>query len=119
MSQHDEGASHGSFKFYMIGFVLSVILTVIPFWLVMGDVLKSTGLVIFIIFSFGAVQMLVHLYYFMHVSLSEEEGWQALSLVFTILLVVIIMAGSIWIMYHLDQNMMPGHQQIEKLRQLQ
>lgn len=119
MSAHDQSAGHGSFKSYVIGFVLSVILTVIPFWLVMGKVLDNPILAIFIIFALGAVQMIVHLHYFMHVSLKVEEGWQAMSLIFTVLVIVIILAGSMWIMFHLDANMMPGHDQIERVRNLQ
>ena len=118
MSDHGNGAGHGSFKFYMIGFLLSVVLTLIPFGIVMGNVFESALPAVFIIFTLGAAQMLVHLYYFMHVSVRVEEGWQAMSLIFTVLLVVIIMAGSIWIMFHLDANMMPGHEQIERMRQL-
>lgn len=118
MSTHQESAGHGSFKSYFIGFILSVILTAIPFWLVMGKVVDNTTWLIFIIFAFGAVQMIVHLHYFMHVSLKVEAGWQAMSLIFTVLVIVIILAGSIWIMFHLDANMMPGHEQIDRLRQL-
>ncbi len=119
MSEHNNGAGHGSFKSYMIGFLLSVVLTLIPFGIVMGNVFESALPVIFIVFTLGALQMLVHLHYFMHVSLKVEEGWQAMSLIFTVLLVVIILAGSIWIMFHLDANMMPGHEQMERLRQMQ
>ena len=43
---HHDGASHGTFKSYMIGFILSVILTAIPFWLVMGDVLENKTLLV-------------------------------------------------------------------------
>lgn len=113
---HDE--SHGSFKSYMIGFVLSVVLTVIPFWLVMGDVLDSKAMVLAIVFGLGAIQMLVHIYYFLHVTSKAEEGWLAMSTIFTVLLVVIVMAGSIWVMFHLKENMMPSHDQIEAVRQL-
>ncbi len=107
--------AHGSMKSYMIGFILSVVLTVIPFALVMGDMLSSEGATIAIIFLLGAGQMLVHLHYFLHVTLKVENGWQAMSIVFTIILLVIIMVGSIWVMTHLQENMMPAHDQIERV----
>ncbi|WP_322003491.1 cytochrome o ubiquinol oxidase subunit IV [Marinobacter alexandrii] len=104
--QHDH-EDHGSFKGYVTGFVLSVILTAIPFWLVMGDVLGSKGLTGFVILGFAAVQIVVHMIYFLHMNTRSESGWTFLALVFTIMLVVITLSGSIWVMYHLDSNMMP------------
>ncbi len=105
----DHGAheDHGSFKGYVTGFVLSVILTAIPFWLVMGDVLGSKGLTGFVILGFAAVQIVVHMIYFLHMNTRSESGWTFLALIFTIMLVVITLSGSIWVMYHLDSNMMP------------
>ncbi|MGE8635337.1 MAG: cytochrome o ubiquinol oxidase subunit IV, partial [Achromobacter piechaudii] len=37
----------------------------------------------------------------------SESGWNMLALIFTLVLVVITLSGSIWIMYHLNSNMMP------------
>lgn len=105
---HDEHA-HGSFKGYMIGFVLSVILTAIPFWLVMSGVLGSNQLTAFAIMGFAVAQIIVHMIYFLHMNGKSEGGWTMLALVFTIILVVIALAGSLWVMYHLNTNMMPVH----------
>ncbi|MEM7169399.1 MAG: cytochrome o ubiquinol oxidase subunit IV [Pseudomonadota bacterium] len=114
---HQQGG-HGSFRSYMIGFVLSVILTIIPFSIVMGGLVDSKVLAIGIVFTLGAAQMLVHIYYFLHVNARAEEGWLAMSLTFTVLLVVIVLAGSIWVMFHLEENMMPAHEQIERIKSL-
>lgn len=102
-----QGAPHATFSEYMIGFVLSVILTIIPFWLVMAEVIDNKGLTVFYIFAFGIAQMIVHMIYFLHMNTKSEGGWLMLSLAFTVLLVVIAIAGSLWIMYHLNSNMMP------------
>ncbi|MEM9632226.1 MAG: cytochrome o ubiquinol oxidase subunit IV [Pseudomonadota bacterium] len=112
------GGGHGSFKSYMIGFLLSVVLTVIPFYIVLGDALDSRILAVAIIFVLGAVQMVVHIYYFLHMNSRAEEGWLAMALSFTVLLVVIVMSGSIWVMFNLEENMMPAHEQIERIRSL-
>ncbi len=100
--------SHGSYKSYLTGFLFSVVLTVIPFWVVLGKPDIPTGLKIAVIFGMGAVQILVHVIYFLHVTVKAEQGWKLLSIVFTAVLLVIILAGSIWVMYHLNTNMMPG-----------
>ncbi|HEV7259564.1 MAG TPA: cytochrome o ubiquinol oxidase subunit IV [Bosea sp. (in: a-proteobacteria)] len=105
---HDDHA-HGSFKGYVIGFVLSVILTAIPFWLVMSGALGSDQLTGFAIMGFAVVQIVVHMIYFLHMNGRSEGGWSLLALVFTIILVVIALAGSLWVMYHLNTNMMPVH----------
>ncbi|MBO0344077.1 cytochrome o ubiquinol oxidase subunit IV [Roseibium sp. CAU 1637] len=119
-STHDNhhGGGHGTLRSYMVGFILSVVLTVIPFWLVLGDVFDNKTLAIGIVFALGAVQMIVHIFYFLHVTFRAEEGWLVMSLSFTVLLVVIVLSGSVWVMYHLDENMMPSHDQIEQVKQL-
>lgn len=106
---HGDDHDHGSFKTYMIGFLLSVVLTAIPFWLVMTGVLppQTTGL---IITAFAVVQIIVHMIFFLHMNHKSEDGWNMLALIFTIVIVVIAVAGSVWVMYHLNTNMMPTHE---------
>ena len=101
------GASHSTFKGYMTGFVLAVILTAIPFWLVMGKVFPSSSTTAFVIVAIAAVQVVVHMIYFLHMNTRSEGGWNMLALIFTIVLVVITLSGSLWVMYHLNHNMMP------------
>ena len=103
---HDE-APHGTLYDYVVGFVLSVILTAIPFWLVMGKVIEDKTLLSIILLGIGAVQIVVHMVYFLHMSPKSEGGWNMMALIFTLVLVVITMAGSLWVMFHLHSNMMP------------
>ena len=103
---HDDH-NHGSLKSYTIGFVLSVILTAIPFWLVMGNVFANPATTAFTILGFAAVQIVVHMVYFLHMNAKVEGGWSMLAMMFTLILVVIVLAGSIWVMYHMNANMMP------------
>ena len=116
MSAHSEHGSHGahgtahtgSLKDYLTGFVLAVILTALPFWLVMGKSFNSSATAAAVILGFAAVQMVVHMVYFLHMNTKSEGGWTLLALLFTIMLVVIALSGSLWVMYHLDHNMMPA-----------
>ena len=105
---HDDHADHGSLKSYAIGFVLSVILTAIPFWLVMGKVFDKSSTTALVVLGFAVVQIVVHMIYFLHMNTKSEGGWNMLALIFTVVLVVIVLSGSIWVMYHLNHNMMPG-----------
>lgn len=106
---HGHEAAHGSLKGYLVGFGLSVVLTAIPFWLVMNGVLESRQATAFTIMGFAAVQIVVHMIYFLHMNATSEDGWTLVALVFTVVLVVITLAGSLWVMYHLNANMMPTH----------
>ncbi len=103
---HGHEAGHGTFKSYVTGFVLSVILTAIPFWLVMGDVIESKAALVAAIMILGAVQIVVHMVYFLHMNTKSEGGWTMMALIFTIIIVAIALIGSLWVMYHLNTNMM-------------
>jgi cytochrome o ubiquinol oxidase operon protein cyoD len=106
-SEHDAGVFHATLKDYLTGLLLATVLTVIPFWLVMGRVLSSSGATITIILALAVVQIVVHVIYFLHMNTKSERGWSFLALIFTLVLVVIALAGSLWVMYHLNQNMAP------------
>jgi cytochrome o ubiquinol oxidase subunit IV len=104
---HDDDGVHGTLGGYINGFILSVVLTAIPFWLVMSGGVISSGVTALVILAFAAVQIVVHMVYFLHMNTKSEHGWSMLALIFTVVLVVIMLAGSLWVMYHLNDNMMP------------
>ena len=114
MSAHDSHAGehaageHGTMKSYVTGFILAVVLTAIPFWLVMGKVFDKSSTTAIVILAFAAVQIVVHMVYFLHMTSNVENGWSMMALIFTSVLVIIMFSGSVWVMYHLDHNMMPG-----------
>ncbi|MGO8880982.1 MAG: cytochrome o ubiquinol oxidase subunit IV [Desulfomonilaceae bacterium] len=99
------GASRGSLKSYLTGFVLSLVLTAIPFVLVMSGTL-SYPLTLAGIFSAGIVQILVHLHYFLHLDTSSAARWNVLALMFTLVIMTLFVGGTIWIMYDLYYRMM-------------
>lgn len=104
---HGDEHGHGTLQGYLIGFALSVVLTVIPFWLVMTDALAGSWAVAAVV-ACAIVQIGVHSAYFLHLNTSGEGGWTLLAYAFTAVIVIITIAGSLWIMYHLNTNMMPG-----------
>lgn len=114
---HDHGADHGhghgdhphvTRSGYLIGFGLSAILTAIPFWLVMTGTLGSAAATGYTIMAFAVVQVIVHAIFFLHLNPKAENGWTFMALIFTIVVVVITLIGSLWVMYHMNINMMPG-----------
>jgi len=99
------GMSRGTVTTYLTGFVLALILTGIPFSLVMSGAF-STGALLFAIFGAGAVQIVVHLHYFLHLDTSSAARWNVAALVFTILILTLFVGGSLWIMWDLNYRMM-------------
>ncbi|TXJ07814.1 MAG: cytochrome o ubiquinol oxidase subunit IV [Acinetobacter sp.] len=98
------GAAHGSFKQYTIGFVLSIILTLIPFGMVMSGM---TGTAVWATIAVTAIaQVLIQLVYFLHLNGSEEQRWDSISFIYTVLTLAFFIIGSIWVMNYLHSNMM-------------
>ena len=106
---HGDVGPHSSLRDYTIGFVLSVILTAIPFWLVMAKVIADRNTAILVLGAFAVVQILVHMVYFLHMNGKVEGGWTMLSTIFTVVFVAIAIAGTLWVMFHMTANMMPEH----------
>jgi cytochrome o ubiquinol oxidase operon protein cyoD len=75
----------------------------------MTGVLNGKQATAFAITGFAIAQIVVHMIYFLHMSPKSEGGWSLMALIFTLILVVIALAGSVWVMYHLNVNMMPVH----------
>ncbi len=105
------GGTHFTLRGYVTGFVAAVVLTAIPFWLVMGKIFASPAVTAAVILGFAAIQIVVHMVYFLHMNAKSEGGWNLLALLFTSMLVVIALSGSLWVMYHLNHNMMPDSMQ--------
>ena len=106
----------------LLGFALAAILTIIPFYLVMAEVDMARSTLVGIIMGLGAVQIVVHLVYFLHLKRSSEEGWNFFATIFAVIILVIVLAGSLWVMHNMNENMMPMHdmeQQLEQMRSLQ
>lgn len=107
-NQHIASHAQSSVKSYMIGFFLSIILTAIPFWMVMGGH-ASQQLTLGVILICAVVQIIVHLRYFLHLDTKSEEGWNMISILFTAIVILIIVVASLWIMWNLNTNMMMSH----------
>ena len=104
---HDDGHGHGTVRSYVTGFVLSVILTAISFGVVMGGGFEDRLLTAAVVVVSAVAQVIVQMVYFLHMNTRSDEGWTFMALVFTLVVLVIMIAGSLWVMYHLNANMMP------------
>nr|WP_281770999.1 cytochrome o ubiquinol oxidase subunit IV [Lautropia mirabilis] len=91
-----------------IGFLLAVILTLIPFGLVMTDAFEDTVSTALIIMGLGVLQIIVHMVYFLQMNRRAERSWTLPALIVTVLLVAILLVGTLWGMPPLEGNAVPG-----------
>ena len=91
-----------------IGFLLAVVLTLIPFGLVMTDAFEDTATTALIVMSLGVVQIIVHMVCFLQLNRRTEGSWVLPALIVTVLLVAILLVGTLWGMAPLDGNAVPG-----------
>ncbi len=90
---------------YIKGFVISIALTLCAFALVMnagGGISSQTMLLLLV--SLAVAQLFVQLYYFLHLGAEKKPRWHLITFLFAAFIVLVIVGGTIWIMYHLDQN---------------
>ena len=98
-----------------LGLGFSIVLTVAAFYLANSHVIWGPAVPVALI-VLAIAQMGVHLVYFLHVTTGPDNTNNVLALAFGILVVFLIVGGSIWIMNHLNQNMMPMDQLIQMQR---
>ncbi len=90
---------------YIIGSTLSILLTIIPFYLIKNFNLNLPLLKKIIVIC-GIIHILVHMKYFFHLSYLDEHQWYWISFIFVMIIIFIIIIGSIWIMSHLNYHLM-------------
>lgn len=88
---------HGSIKAYVTGFILSIILTIIPLVLVLNHMLAKSALVVSILLA-AVLQFAIQLFFFMHIRDGEGPRYNAMALILGIVFAVTIIVGAMWIM---------------------
>ncbi len=92
---------------YVIGLGLALLLTGISFWVASTGVLWGPGVAVGLV-VLAIAQMGVHLVFFLHITSGPDNTNNVLALAFGVLIVFLVMIGTIWIMSHMNANMMPG-----------
>lgn len=91
---------------YILGFLLSVILTLLAYLGVINHLFPVNLLLIFIV-SLGLIQLVVQLVFFLHLLKEKRPRWNFVIFIATISMILAVVVGSIWIMNHLNYNMTP------------
>jgi cytochrome o ubiquinol oxidase subunit IV len=90
---------------YIFGFIVSLIFTLVAYFLVQEELVSGFSLVL-IVGALAFFQVIVQLVFFLHLGEEPSPPWNLIIFLFMILIVLILVIGSIWIMYHLDYQMM-------------
>ncbi len=107
----------GNFKSYTVGFILCLVLTFTAFFIVWHKLFKPEVLMGAVI-TLGVVQLLIQLIFFLHLGKEAEPRWNFHIFLFMALVVLILVIGSLWIMFNLDERTMPM-QMMNKTAELQ
>jgi cytochrome o ubiquinol oxidase operon protein cyoD len=97
---------NASLKPQFIGFVLSFVLLISAYRIVTHHHL-SDGLLYTTIYGVAIVQALIQLVFFMHLGMESKPRWNSITFLFTLLVIVLIIGGSLWIMNNINYNLMP------------
>lgn len=90
---------------YLIGLVVAVLLTGASFYTAAGDFIWAPGIPVALI-ALAIAQMGVHLVFFLHITTGPDNSNNVLALAFGVLIVALVLIGSLWIMAHLNHNLM-------------
>lgn len=95
---------HGSYKTYAIGLVLSLILTGASFLLVILGTHYP-----YLLMGLALIQAAVQLIFFLHLGQEAKPRWETLSFYFMVLILLIVVVGTLWIIYDLNARIMMMH----------
>jgi cytochrome o ubiquinol oxidase operon protein cyoD len=120
--KNEQAASWGTEMTYITGFGLSLGLTLVAYLLVKRHlsshhIYPSDNFMLVGLSILATVQFIVQLIFFLHLDRESKPRWNLTVLLGALVVVGIIVAGSIWIMYHLNYNMSPEQQNHYLLKQ--
>lgn len=105
-SQRPKG-EHGTTGSYIVGFILSLIFTALPYYMVVNKTVIGSGLLLAIL-GFAVFQMLIQVFFFLHLGRGPKPLYNVVFFISTIGIILVVVGGSIFIMSHLHYYMTPA-----------
>jgi len=105
--------NHATFRSYLSGFLLSLALTIASFYFALqhiesGHVWPPHPLILYLILGFAVAQFLVQSVFFLHLGKESRPHSNLIAFLFTLIGLLIVIGGSLWIMSNLNYNMIPA-----------
>ncbi len=104
--EQPKGALKGTLSSYVSGFTLSLALTLAAYFFT-ADHLFRPAILIPVLICLALAQTLAQLIFFFHLAKETKPRWNLFVFLMMAFIIVIIVGGSLWIMYSLDERMMP------------
>lgn len=104
-------AGKGTLGSYSRGYGLSLVLSLVTFILVERHVnhqAYSHAFVMIVIFALAIIQLFIQLIYFLHLGKESKPRWNLMIMLLAAMVVIILVGGSLWIMYNLNTRMTPA-----------
>lgn len=105
VTEPDYGTGEKQLNIYIFGFIACIFLTLLSFWVVNATSLKSVDK-FFILYFSAFFQFIIQLFCFIRLNTKTAQGrLNIMSFIFTIVVLITILAGTLWIMWNLNYNM--------------
>jgi cytochrome o ubiquinol oxidase operon protein cyoD len=109
----DHGTLQGA-RGYTVGLALALFLTAASFWIAGSNVIWGPAIPAALL-ALAVAQMGIHLVFFLHITTGPDNTNNVMALAFGVLIVLLVIGGTIWIIGHLNHNMMPMDQVMQRM----
>jgi len=104
-----EGEVAAGVRGYLVGLAIATLLTMASFWVAQTNTVYGPGVPVALL-VLAVAQMGIHLIFFLHITTSPDNTNNILALAFGVLIACLVVFGSLWIMHHLNHNVLPEEQ---------
>lgn len=101
---------------YVLGLALAIALTLASFWVARTHIIYGPGIPVALV-ALAVAQMGIHLVFFLHITTAPDNANNVLALAFGVLIVFVLVFGTVWVMAHMNHNMVPM-QHMMRMQQL-
>jgi len=105
-TKHQPKSEHGTTESYVIGFLFSIVFTIIPYLLVVNRSVSGSALLATIL-GFAVLQMIIQILFFLHLGRGPKPLYNVVFFISTVSIILVVIGGSLFIMKHLHYNMSP------------
>jgi cytochrome o ubiquinol oxidase operon protein cyoD len=96
---------HGTITSYTTGFVLSLIFTLIPYYLVQNHNSGTSSVLLLAILGLAVIQLIIQVLYFLHLGRKPQPRWEIYFFIATVGMILVVVGGSLIIVNNLHRNM--------------
>jgi cytochrome o ubiquinol oxidase operon protein cyoD len=101
----EEGIGAGV-RGYVLWLTLAIALTLASFWVARTHIIYGPGIPVALV-ALAVAQMGIHLVFFLHITTAPDNANNVLALAFGVLIVFVLVFGTVWVMAHMNHNMVP------------